>query len=444
MKKRKLLRFIAVLMTLTLLLGMLPAAALAEGGNELPIQPVTGFDVTPTTITAVGTSTGFQWHFVGETEWYTDLVRTGLYPNTTYNVEYKVSSSASPVTKEVKTAQADYIKDRNATTLDSKAVYSFKQSGTNLTVAFQNSFNLVYYFPVANYSSYSNVRILVQRETFNDATSKYEYAQNVVEMSSLSIDEKNRYYLINKGITSSQLGDKVFITIYAEKDGVTYISDCKGYSVAEYCYLRLKSSASTTAEKTMCIDVLNYGDAAQIYFDDNTSHLVTSINSDLYNQYKDLATKSNPSTWSDILEKSGTAGDAAIKSIAIAFDSTTKLVFKFELSGSATADNIKVISSYESNNPSIGTVKKTYSGSAIKYDSSTKRYYIVVDNILTSDFDCPVTVQVLKDDVVISNTVSVNISHYCLNQYNNAPSNSLKNLVSALMDYSISATAYFN
>ena len=443
MKKSKFVRVIAVLMSLTLLLGMLPASALALDENELPILPVFAIESTATTVSAVGAPTTFQWRVKGASTWNTTTTISGLYPETEYTIEYKMASTSDTVEKKVTTKTADYIANRSATTIDTAAPNVFKQTGTNLNVAFQNNFDLVYFFPSANYVDYSNARIFIQRETYNDATSSYEYSKKVVSLSSLPKDSTNRYFLDNSGIASTQLGDKIFITIYGEKDGVTYVSDVKGYSVADYCYLKLKNTSSSAKLKTMCIDVLNYGDAAQVYFNENPYNLVTDINPTLYNQYKDLATNSNPSNWSDVLKTSGTPVEADLSAISIAFEDTTKLVFKFSLSGSATKNNISVVATYESTDSSIGTVKKTYKASDIGFDGT--RYFIIVDNILTSDFECPVTVQVFKDNVLISDTATANISHYCYNKYNAATSSdSFKRLVCTLMDYAYSATAYFS
>ena len=73
------------------------------------------------------------------------------------------------------------------------------------------------------------------------------------------------------------MGSKVRVTVYGEKaDGTKIHTQIDEYSVIDYVRNRL-SKTTNAKEKTVLVDILDYGTAAQKYFTYNTSNLVIDM-----------------------------------------------------------------------------------------------------------------------------------------------------------------------
>lgn len=435
MKKSKFLRLVAVLMTVALLLGMLPATALAEGGNELPIQPVLGFSTTPTTITAQNVPAGFQWHFVGEPEWYTSLVRSGLYPNTEYKIEYISTANSTPTTKIVTTAVADYIKSSGSTSIDSVAA-KLPSLSVSHSVDFRSSLNLRFFFGKAAISSYKNVRFFVQREKFNPSTSKIEYESYLFDSSKYIVENSgygDEYVFAVPGIAAAELCDSVFVTCYAEDaTGKTYVSTTDIYSVQKYALNRL-SKSSDSLYKQMMVDLLNYGSEAQKYFSYETNRLANasltadqkalanSISFDSFVNYKNTPTA--------LIAGTNFTGNN------LAFNDTCVIQYYFTLGSSY--DNSKATVELSYTNIKNEKVSKTFKKSDFIKDGN--EYRVDFSDVAFPDMGCKITAVIKNNGTVISNEKYYSIESYCANK----STSNIKDLCLGLMRYSYSARAYF-
>ena len=80
-------------------------------------------------------------------------------------------------------------------------------------------------------------------------------------------DAKNdRYMVQTDGIAAKNLGDTIYMAVYAKQDDGTYVySDVLTYSPKQYAMSRLENSSNEKL-KALCVAMLNYGAAAQTHF----------------------------------------------------------------------------------------------------------------------------------------------------------------------------------
>ncbi len=85
------------------------------------------------------------------------------------------------------------------------------------------------------------------------------------------------YQIAYSGINAKEMGDNFATTLYAvDEEGSVYYSETVNRSVKDYLIGRFNSDAATSELKTMAIDMLKYGAAAQVYLDYDVDHLVTA------------------------------------------------------------------------------------------------------------------------------------------------------------------------
>ena len=92
----------------------------------------------------------------------------------------------------------------------------------------------------------------------------------------LSGEEIEVYVFPFKNLAPDRMNDTITATLHADFGGEDYESNCVNYSVATYCYNQLKKCTEKTALATVCVDLLNYGAAAQEYTGHNIEALANA------------------------------------------------------------------------------------------------------------------------------------------------------------------------
>ena len=83
------------------------------------------------------------------------------------------------------------------------------------------------------------------------------------------------YVFSFKNIAPHMMNDKIYTTVMATKGEDIYYGETKEYSVASYMYSQL-GNTNDAYLKTLLVDMLNYGAAAQVYQNHNKENLVNS------------------------------------------------------------------------------------------------------------------------------------------------------------------------
>ncbi len=95
------------------------------------------------------------------------------------------------------------------------------------------------------------------------------------------IVEGESYKIFNYPILAKQMADVIYVRAYARVDNVDYYSDVVKYSALQYAYNKLGKTAAGTDDaelKTLLTKMLDYGAAAQLYFDDYKADRLANAN----------------------------------------------------------------------------------------------------------------------------------------------------------------------
>ena len=247
-----------------------------------------------------------------------------------------------------------------------------------------------------------------------------------------------RYYrFVYSGIAAKQMGDELTAILYATKDGETLQSKPDIYSVKTYAYNQLGKSQDNTF-KRLLVDMLNYGAAAQVYFNYDVGN---PVNKDLTDAQKALGTPGTPTLTpvNNSIPLAGATASFAGKNVA--FQNSIALRFYMQFSAEQATENVKLVLSYTAADGAA--VRKVIPYSEFgDYNATTK--HGTISSISAKDMGAVVTAVIYDGDTPISETVKYSIETYAYNQLQKSTDENFKTLVTALMKYGKSAEAYFS
>ena len=152
-----------------------------------------------------------------------------------------------------------------------------------LNVKFESDYTLGVYVAKDVYESYNEAYIVAKKEIYsgNELTG---YDEVTLTEATLA----DNYYIFEyAGFAAREMSSMVSLTLNAkDADGKEYYGPEKTYSLKTYAMNQLGKSTTKATFKTMMVDFLNYGAAAQTYFGYNTANLA---NADA-DEYQSLAT----------------------------------------------------------------------------------------------------------------------------------------------------------
>lgn len=432
MKKSK--KFLSVLLTLMLVFCILPATAFALDENETDIITVPCITrTTPTTI-SVKQVANVEYRLGTNGSWTTDTLFTGLYPNTTYTLYYRYNGGSPVSMGSTTTPQADYINDPSSTTIDAFAT-TREISSFVVNCGFGTNLSMNYYVDEADVSSYDSFKLYIQREKYAPGSSSCTYVSSVIN-GVRDHDSAGYFYSFTySNISACEIGDKVYATLYAEKNGVTTVSQVKAMSIADYAVSRLSATSNAKYKKTL-VDLVYYGAAAQTYFNYNANHLVTDK---LSSAQKALASSGTPSITASITNNA----PAIFESHNLSFDSaiTLNVYFKLNNPGFTNLDKVKLVVSYtdaSGNARTINIPKRKFI-----YDSEYNDYYASCTGFTLLDTTSDITLQLYQGNNPVGGTLVTSVEAYVANRLANSNNANYKALVTRLVFFSRSARSNF-
>lgn len=144
------------------------------------------------------------------------------------------------------------------------------------TLLLKDEVHLLIYFSAVDLDgvALSDMGLITWSSPQTDGT--VETAETIIPQA--SYDSTTGYYSVRSGgITAKKLGDTLYFKIYAKlADGSYLYTGLLSYSPKTYAYNSLKSATSTTEEKALVVAMLNYGAAAQTYFNYKPYSLMNS------------------------------------------------------------------------------------------------------------------------------------------------------------------------
>ena len=306
-------------------------------------------------------------------------------------------------------------------------------------VALNNNFSIAYYIPTATFQDCTDVRLSVKKEVYTDEGVTYKetvLTDPVVEDSGYG----EEFVFIYRDIAAKEIGSNVTAVIEADMDGTTYYSEPDVYSVKQYATNKLSKSSDANLKKLL-VDMLNYGAAAQTYFNYNTGNLA---NNKLTIAQRKLAT--DPSTLNIISDASETkisSPKAQFTGKNLLLGNNVAIVYYMTFDSSVKTNNVALKLTYTTVKGE--TITKTVPFSKFINGDYANEYRFDFTEIQAKDSCQPVTAVLYEGSKQISNKITYSVQTYAYNKLNKSTtSTELKSIINALMVYCKSAKNYFS
>lgn len=248
------------------------------------------------------------------------------------------------------------------------------------------------------------------------------YARVILEGKESKVEgvlENGEYVFAYSGIAPHQMDDTIYVVLCAEARGRIYSSQMYSYSVAEYCYNMLETYKDDNELRTLLVDLLNYGAAAQTY----AGETGTLVNATLTDTQKTWA--SAEPTLTSVANKSfATVANPTVTWLSAGLNLKDSVVLRLKVS----ADSVEGL-----------TVKVTgYDDCMTVFEKTDGGYYIFIKGLTLVQMRDALEITVYNGETAVSNTLKYSIESYAsANQ-----SGTLGALMKAMMKVGDAANAY--
>lgn len=305
--------------------------------------------------------------------------------------------------------------------------------GASLTLSSDISIN--FYVPKKNVEGYENPYLLCTKQI-------YDKKGSLVGTEELKLtgrrENGDNWVYTYTGIAAKEMGSLVTATVHGTKDGKEYTGKSLEYSVKQYAYNKLKADTTDDKFKTMLVDMLNYGAAAQEYWGYNPKNLV---NAELTDEQKTHATQTDPAL-TDNRAVSGTANGLELKGITLLMQEKIAIKYYFthkNYTGKMSDLTMKV--TYVDSNGQTQTSEIT----GDKFTTNGDSYAVVFDELNPTQLHTVCTAEVFdKDGKKVSQTVTYSAESYAARKLADGKTNEkFAKLLREMMKYGDSSAKYF-
>ena len=236
------------------------------------------------------------------------------------------------------------------------------------------------------------------------------------------------YQVIYTGINAMEMGDEFTAILYAvNADGDVYCGDIYTDSIQNYLMRKIEAEDSSDELKTLAVDMLNYGAAAQLNFGYNVENLV---NADLTEEQRAYGTSAMP----DAVDSMSATDDGVQLMTNVSLQSKVMLYISC-MYATEDASNLKFVITDASNGDVIAELD------AEKVRENAWR--CIFSEVGASQMRKLIGIELQDNGVKVSNTVVWSVESYVAQVCDNeATSEELRNVVTAMLVYGDSAAAY--
>ena len=268
-------------------------------------------------------------------------------------------------------------------------------------------------------------------------------AENGEEIERLEMKlSEGRYKATGRGFAAKELGNTVFVQMVAEIGGAEYKTDVIEYGPKIYAQNKLADETSPSELKSLCLALLDYGAAAQAYFDYNVS---APANADVSEETRAAVNEWRGASWrtGKTYEREPFGGFSYAASLSLNLDE------KVSLNGYVTAPNAeKAEMAVFAAKPDEAAIKER-TGAEIVVMTET-------EGVFKGTSEKAFTAKELGDEVYIvfyvttaegkeetSAAVCYGPQIYAYNKLLSSDNAELKALCAAMVDYGAAAQKYF-
>ncbi len=293
-----------------------------------------------------------------------------------------------------------------------------------------------YLVPKSAVEGFENIALEIDMEKYAEGSTRPTTESCMItRWTDYTLSGEEYCHFVFPGIFAAEMGNKITARVSGTKDGITVLSKADEYSVKDYAYNRMASTDKPTY-RTLLVDMLNYGSAAQTHFKKNDRNLV---NWDLTEEQAswgtqgDLVTTNNES----VVELEGATAEINGKNLM--FGSSVYLLYRMAFAEGQDMSNVKIVFTYTNLKGEVQqqTVK------ASKFGTSGDYYTADCTNIIPSAMRQIVSATIYDGDTPISSTLNYSIETYVHNRLANSTSATFKTLITEMLRYGISAENHF-
>jgi len=236
------------------------------------------------------------------------------------------------------------------------------------------------------------------------------------------------YQVTYKGINAKEMGDNFSTTLYAVgEDGTIYYGNTVVDSIKSFLVGKIDAETSIPELKTMAVDMLKYGAAAQVRLGYNTDNLVTA---DLTEEQLSYATKEI----SEAVNNAASSGTGAVVNTNITVTSRVQLNLSCIYTTATDPDAIKCVVT-DSEGKVLSEIATTNKGGIM--------FSAIYENVGAKEMRDVISATFYEGETAISKTISWSVESYVaqVRAKTNVTEDEL-NMVNAMLTYGDSVAAY--
>lgn len=317
------------------------------------------------------------------------------------------------------------------------SVYVFGFSEVSLSLEGSVSMNFYACFPGMEEVGYTPC-ILFFRDAPDD--SRILSAYQAGNFSNNWIEADDMLMCSYKNIAAKEMSDDIYAVLCAQTESGPVFTPASSMSVARYASAAIDSYSNNNLRRLM-VDMLNYGTAAQLFFDYSSGTLASSF---LSNNQLAYGTSSRPSLSSVTkLQDDGLSADeVSLLSASLSLDNEISMNIYAEVKNGCSAPRLLTFEKYTSGS------EHSVSGAQSTSDmvQSGESYAGFIPNIAPRYFRTPYYARVYaptENGDAYSKLLQYSVESYAASVVKGNHPQSFKDLMNAMMKYGDSAAAYF-
>ena len=297
-------------------------------------------------------------------------------------------------------------------------------TASTISLSFEDEILLNVYFTASNTADVVNYGLL----TFSEKVSNPTYDTAIGK--TLGYYTSGNYLgVTSPGIAAKKMGDKLYFAVYAElSDGSYAYSKCYSYAPSTYAYSLLSKSTTTDGMKSLIVAMLNYGAAAQTYFNYNTDNLV---NANLTDEQKALVVDYNADMLDGLTvcaaDKKGTlfgSGNTGFskRTPSVNFEGAFSVNFYFSQPKATVGSDVTFYVWDKATYESVDTLLPSNAIATSKCTFDGTYYMGVVEGIAAKEVDetfyCAAVYTGTDGNAYVSGVIAYSLGYYLENQAN--------------------------
>ncbi len=313
---------------------------------------------------------------------------------------------------------------------------TFQTLGLRHNCSFGNDLSMLYAIPVESLRNCSDIRLKVVKDyILQDGTT--EAREKLLTPVEYAINGTLYYRFDYKEVSAKEIGDTLTASLEFTKGEREYNGKVDEYSLKRYAEERLAASANESF-KRLLVDLLNYGAAAQSYFEYKTDK---PVNADLTEEQKALSLGKYNGITKVVSDEDTGVYEAEITRKNIKFGNRIELLIatSFGIDSDLSGVKLKVVYTTASGEEGVETID----GADFVYRTDVNSYTAYFNGLKASELRSVLFLTLVRGDEAISATVKYSLDTYAANRLEASTDENYKELLKKTLIYSDSAKNYF-